>query len=54
VYLLNPTAHPLEALSASLTRASASVAVTAQLMDDLGSDPRSLYLYLRRLERELS
>lgn len=49
VYVITPTAHPLEGLAASLTRDSDSVRATATLMDDLAGDPRSLHLYLRRL-----
>jgi len=49
VYLLTPTAHPLEALAVSLTHESESTMATATLMDDLGRDPRALHLYARRL-----
>ena len=48
IYVLTPTAHPLEALALALTRAHESVTATATLMDDLARDPRSLYLFLRR------
>jgi WD40 repeat protein/serine/threonine protein kinase len=49
IHVITPTAHPLESLAASLTRASESVTATATLMDDLAHDPRSLHLYVRRL-----
>ena len=48
-HIITPTAHPLEALAASLTRDSESVTATTTLMDDLASDPRSLHLAARRL-----
>lgn len=48
VYVMTPTAHPLEALATCLTRESESVTATATLMDDLAREPRSLYLYLHR------
>jgi hypothetical protein len=49
--IVTPTAHPLEALAAALTRGSESVTATATLMDDLARDPRSLALYLKRTTR---
>ncbi len=49
VYILTPTAHPLENLAASLTRESESVTATSILMDDLKNDSRSLRLYIRKL-----
>ncbi len=48
VFVMTPTAHPLEALATTLTRDSESVTATATLLDDLARDPRSLQLYLRR------
>jgi len=48
VHIITPTAHPLEALAASLTRDSESVTATATLMDDLARDPRSLHLAVKR------
>jgi len=48
VYVLTPTAHPLEALATELTRGSESVMATATLMDDLTAEPRSLALFLSR------
>jgi WD40 repeat protein/DNA-binding SARP family transcriptional activator len=48
IYLLTPTAHPLEALAVALTRDAESLTATATLMDDLAQDPRSLYFYLKR------
>ncbi len=49
VYILTPTAHPLENLAACLTRQSESVTATSTLMDDLKNDSRSLRLYIRKL-----
>ncbi len=48
VYVITPTAHPLEALAAQLTRGSESVTATATLMDDLSKDSRCLSLFLNR------
>lgn len=48
VYMVTPTAHPLEALATILTHDSESVTATATLLDDLATDPRSLSLYLGR------
>jgi len=49
VHVIAPTAHPLEALAASLTQDSESVTATTTLMDDLARDPRSLHLAIRRV-----
>ena len=49
VHVITPTAHPLEAMAASLTRDSESVTATATLIDDFQRDPRSLHLYVRKL-----
>ena len=49
VHIITPTAHPLEALAASLTRDSESVTATATLIDDLAKEARSLHLYARKL-----
>jgi WD40 repeat protein/class 3 adenylate cyclase len=48
MHIITPTAHPLEAVSTELTHQSASVTTTANLIDDLGKDPRSLSLFLAR------
>lgn len=48
VYVITPTAHPLESLAASLTRESESVTATSTLMDDLKNDSRSLRLYVKK------
>jgi WD40 repeat protein/DNA-binding SARP family transcriptional activator len=48
VHIITPTARPLEALAASLTRDEESVTATATLLDDLARDPRSLHLYVRK------
>ena len=49
IHVITPTAHPLESLAASLTRASESVTATSTLMDDLKNDFRSLHLYVRKM-----
>ncbi len=49
VFVMTPTAHPLEALAVALTRDAESVTATATLLDDLARDPRSLQLWLRRM-----
>ncbi len=54
VHVITPTAHPLEALAASLTRDSASVTATSTLMDDLARDHRSLHLYVQKKLSTLS
>ncbi len=48
VKVITPSSHPLEALAISLTQASESVTATATLIDDLQSNPRSLYLYCHK------
>src|SRR5687767_9892398 len=48
IYILTPTAHPLESLAARLTQENPSVTQTATLMDDLARDPRSLHLFAKR------
>jgi formylglycine-generating enzyme required for sulfatase activity len=48
VYVITPTAHPLERLAVSLTRDSELVGATAALIDDLGRDVRSLHLWVRK------
>ncbi len=48
IFVLTPTAHPLQALAAALTYDSPSITVTATLTDDLTNDPRSLSLFLAR------
>ena len=48
IYILTPTAHPLESLATILTHESSSVTATASLMDDLAQDPRSLQLFAKR------
>ncbi|HSL30011.1 MAG TPA: helix-turn-helix domain-containing protein [Anaerolineales bacterium] len=49
IHILTPTAHPLESLAATLTQESNSVIATANLMDDLAQDERSLQLFTRRI-----
>ncbi len=48
IFVMTPTAHPLEALATALTREE-SLTVTAQFMDDLAREPRSLRLWLTRV-----
>jgi formylglycine-generating enzyme required for sulfatase activity len=52
IYVITPTAHPLESLAAGLTRESESVTATSTLMDDMRKDPRSLRLYVKKLGKE--
>jgi WD40 repeat protein/DNA-binding SARP family transcriptional activator len=47
-HIITPTAHPLEALAASLTRDTESVTATSILIDDLARDPRSLHLFVQK------
>ena len=49
IRVFTPSAHPLEALSASLTRDSESVTAAATLRADLEQDSHSLVLASRRL-----
>lgn len=46
--MITPTAHPLDALAASLTRHTESAMATAALSDELAHDPRSLSLAARQ------
>ena len=48
IYILTPTAHPLESLATSLARENGSLAAIASLMDDLAQDPRTLSLYIKQ------
>lgn len=51
-FLLTPTAQPLQALGAALTRDSESLTATTALIDDLRIDPRALHVYgLKHLSR---
>jgi WD40 repeat protein/DNA-binding SARP family transcriptional activator len=52
VHIITPTAHPLEALAASLCRETESVTAAATLQDDLAKDTRSLHLFAKRLTEE--
>lgn len=47
ILVLTPSAHPLESLATALVR-SGSLYATAELMDDLGHEARSLSLYIKR------
>jgi len=47
IHLLTPTAHPLQALAASLAQPAPSVTANAALLDDLARDSRALHLYTR-------
>jgi WD40 repeat protein len=54
-YLLTPTAQPLQALAAALTRDTESLSATTTLIDDLRIDPRALHLHaLKNLSRSSS
>lgn len=48
IHVLAPGARPLESLSTRLTLEIPSVTTTAQLMDDLAGDTRSLHLFAKR------
>lgn len=48
IYVITPTAYPLESLAASLTRESESVTATSTLIDDMSRDIRSLRLYIKK------
>ncbi len=48
IYILTPTAHPLESLATALTHEDATLHATTTLMDELGSDPRSLSMFASR------
>jgi WD40 repeat protein len=48
VYILTPTAHPLESLAAALSQESDSVSAITTLMDDLARDERSLQIFAKR------
>ena len=47
-FVFTPTAHPLESLAVSLTRQTASLSATAELMDAMLLDRRSLHLFVQR------
>lgn len=49
VRVMTPTANPLESLATSLTQHSDSTRTTANLLDDLAVDPRTLHLYISKL-----
>ena len=49
IRILTPSAHPLEALAASLTRDSESVSAITTLRNDLAQDPNALSLVARRV-----
>ncbi len=49
IRILTPSAHPLDALAASLTRDSESMSVLASARADLAKDPNALCLIARRL-----
>ncbi len=44
LYLITPTARPLEALAITLTRKDEPLEATTRLLDELARDPRSLHL----------
>jgi tetratricopeptide (TPR) repeat protein len=49
IRLLTPTAHPLDALAASLTHESDSIKATTDMRDELACDPQTLPTAARRL-----
>jgi WD40 repeat protein/basic membrane lipoprotein Med (substrate-binding protein (PBP1-ABC) superfamily) len=49
MYILTPSAHPLESLALTLASEAGSLAAAAGLIDDLARDSRSLHLHVRRL-----
>lgn len=49
IRILTPSAHPLDALAASLTRDAESVSALTALRSDLSQDPHSLSLVARRV-----
>lgn len=49
IHCLTPTARPLHALAASLTREAGSISATTTVMDDLARDRRALDLGVARL-----
>ncbi len=51
-HVITPTAHPLEALAATLTRDEEPVTATTTLIDRLARDPRSLRLAAERAMRQ--
>jgi len=52
IYVITPTAHPLEALATGLTRGAESVTATATLLDDLARDSRSLHLFVKKISTD--
>jgi WD40 repeat protein/transcriptional regulator with XRE-family HTH domain len=54
IYVLTPTAHPLESLAVSLNQESESVNATLALMDDLKRDQRSLSVFINRMFKTTS
>ncbi|MEJ2209520.1 MAG: BTAD domain-containing putative transcriptional regulator [Anaerolineae bacterium] len=48
VYVITPTARPLESLAVSLTRDTSSLSAATVLADDLARDPRALRLHAQR------
>ncbi|MCB9009989.1 MAG: hypothetical protein H6656_21900, partial [Ardenticatenaceae bacterium] len=52
IHIFTPTDRPLEALATTLTRHTDSIGATANFIDAMASDPRSLHLAARRLVNE--
>ncbi len=48
IHIMTPTAHPLQALAATLTCESEAGPASAALTDALAREPRALYLYTRQ------
>ncbi len=52
IYIVTPTAQPLDSLAAALTRDAESTRATTTLMDDMAVDPRALHLHaLKRVSQ---
>lgn len=54
VHIITPTAHPLEALAATLSPASKSATAKASLADELARDSRALHEYAARAVRQVN
>lgn len=49
IHIFTPGVHPLESLAVTLSLSSELAVATATLIDDLGADPRSLHLYVKKV-----
>lgn len=48
IYIMTPSAHPLENLAVMMAQEDRSTPATVALLDDLASDTRSLHLFVKR------